>query len=364
MAYQRNIYKGKKLSQMTTQEVSAAYNELNALRSKRTPDQSKEFFDLKKENTARLNAALRDTGPGAGAARIEEARAKEEPKEPNVFVGGVPYDEYLKQKETAKEEPTEQEPIEDIIRLGGLRDAAKDEYERSFWDKILYGKLGSTSATDAGTGEVKGTADDAAQLGGEAAVEGKREGESDFEYERRRSDEAARARQLAYREEDRKYFDQIEINKRLKEIEQRDADEKFYRDLRRKQYERESQERAEEQEDWAEIARAKEIQRQKEREEDSIYYEKVAEENRARELRERKEDEEYWDNIQNRRKEEKKEPTPSPAPKPKEPEEEVPIKDPETGRIFHVPSSLLFGLLKTSGYYEEFLKEEKKKKKK
>ena len=75
-------------------------------------------------------------------------------------------------------------------------------------------------------------------------------GETDFQRERRESDEAARERTLQFRAEDEEYYNEIEAE-RLED-------------------------------------------KEKGREEDSDYYRKIAEENRARKLKEREEDEAYY----------------------------------------------------------------------
>lgn len=186
-------------------------------------------------------------------------------------------------------------------------------------------------------------------------------GETDFQRERRISDEQARQRQLINRDQDRKFFEQIEIDKREAELKQREEDALFYRRLEAKKRDREVEARQIEADVFLLEARRREELRIKQREEDSEYYDKIAEDNRKRELEYRKEDEEYWDNLRKRREEDDDGGIPAPSP----PGTPTPTPTPSgTTRTYKPPSALGFGLLKTSGGFTDEEEEKKKKKKK
>ena len=349
--YQKDLWRKRETAQMgqiasETKYRANTYWQINQAKAERLAEGRTAFEAGQTTEELERSEAINIASKEASQQRAEEFRAKDEERKMRENV----------QLTTPTPEP-EEDKTEDIIRLGGAREATTDTYERSLLDKILYGKLGSTLASDAGTGESKGAGfeDDVIRLGGTSEA---LPGETEFQAERRISDQQARARELKYREEDQKFFEDIEIKKRLREVEQRQEDEAFYRELRRKQYERETQERAEEQEDWFEIAREREERKQKEREEDAIYWDKIARQNREREIQYRKEDDEYWDNLRKRR-EDDDEPSPSvpgTAPAPTQPS--------GTSRTFMPGSSLGFGLLKTSGGFTDEEEEKKKKKKK
>lgn len=270
------------------------------------------------------------------AQRLEQARAADEArKQENVQV-------------TPLNTPREEEPREEgDLAVGPSTTRQATPAEISLAEKISLG-IASRRDYEAAGASFPESEDPFREI----------PGETEFQKERRISDEMARQRQLQLREQDSKYFEQIAINKREAELKQREEDAAYYARIEKLKRHQEILKRLNEEKYWLEIARAREEEEDKKRKEDEEYWEKIAEENRKRELEYRKEDDEYWDEINKRREEDKKEPTPTPTPSPEEPGEEVPITDPETGRRFMVPSSLLFGLLRTSGYYEEFLEEE------
>ena len=211
-----------------------------------------------------------------------------------------------------------------------LRAYQEEMLDSSFWERVL-------SVVPFANIHVKATKNIAAAQKSAAAMgqiidkkrrEASGEIESEFAAQRRMTDEAAREREVAQRTEDEAYY--------AGQREQRAGEETARKETERK--------------------------------EEEEYWNRIREENARRKEEDRKAEEEYWARIKAENEKAKQE-TPS---TPSTPSQESPYTPPEgTEKVYNYktqkwesPSSLGFGLLKTSGYYEDLEEEEEKKKKK
>ena len=170
-----------------------------------------------------------------------------------VMIGTYPFAGFIKE-EALQMLGFSASRSEDIGDVEGMENAANEMEEQldyKAWEKVLfaipYANITKEVADFLKAGVV-------ALQGLRTRIEFRKNeetsGETQFQQERREGDEAARERQLANREEDKEYYD--------------------------------------------DIAKQREEDKAAGRTEDAAYYQKIAEENRARKLQEREEDEAYY----------------------------------------------------------------------
>lgn len=179
-------------------------------------------------------------------------------------------------------------------------------------------------------------------------------GETEFQRERRITDELARERELQERTEDRRFFEILDLRRRELELKRREEDARFYAELEEAKTKAKNKDRKKEEKFWEDLAEEKENIKEQERVEDAQYYNEIARLNRERDLRERAEDAAYYAGL-NRGGGGGSTSTNNPGP-------EVTLISKETERVWRGPSTLSFGLLATGGYWteEEFEKSKKK----
>ena len=214
----------------------------------------------------------------------------------------------------------EAETPEDWAKYWEYSAAAKEIATPSIWEEIIswspLSPIPGILRKIRGVGEGINVIDTRAEIKQRKQQEEAEGGGSSFAEERKQADEEARERELEYREEDTKYYEdiedkktkakeedreadkdyyaQVDADKRKEELRQRDVDTEYYNTKATEKRNQDLLDKAEDTAYWEGEAAKRRALELIQMAEDTAHFKQIADDARARKLQERAEDEAYW----------------------------------------------------------------------